>query len=140
MDNSEKEILENLKNFDTKILLTKESYVEISVQGNCYQAYVLGIKQNEQLIQFLLNEEDEKKRTYFQSLFNLTFLDCVNHFIENTYFTELNGLKLFNEMKNDDKELLRKKVVWFRIEQYYNKYYISMYYDNVYNQANGEDL
>lgn len=37
-------------------------------------------------------------------------------------------------------ELLRKKVVWFRIEQYYNKYYISMYYDNVYNQANGDDL
>ena len=68
------------------------------------------LEQNEQLIQFLLNEKDEKKRTYFQSLFNLTFLDCVNHFIENTYFTELKGLKLFNEMKNDDKELLRKKI------------------------------
>ena len=37
-------------------------------------------------------------------------------------------------------ELLRKKAVWFRIEKYYNDYYIVMYYDNVYNQANGEDL
>lgn len=37
-------------------------------------------------------------------------------------------------------DLLRKKAVWFRIEKYYNDYYIVMYYDNVYNQANGEDL
>ena len=37
-------------------------------------------------------------------------------------------------------DLLRKKAVWFRIEKYYNDYYILMYYDNVYNQANGEDL
>lgn len=37
-------------------------------------------------------------------------------------------------------DLLRKKTVWFRIEKYYNEYYIVMYYDNVYNQADGEDL
>ncbi|MBR5638957.1 MAG: hypothetical protein IKW83_04250 [Muribaculaceae bacterium] len=37
-------------------------------------------------------------------------------------------------------ELLRKKTVWFRIEKHYNEYYIAMFYDNVYNQANGEDL
>lgn len=34
-----------------------------------------------------------------------------------------------------------KKSVWFTISEYsYNKYGITMYYDNVYNQANGEDL
>ena len=33
-----------------------------------------------------------------------------------------------------------KKIVWFRILESYGKYYIAMYYDNVYNQANGEDL
>ena len=36
---------------------------------------------------------------------------------------------------------LTKKVVWFRINQLNNeKYYISIYYDNEYNRANGEDL
>ena len=30
--------------------------------------------------------------------------------------------------------------VWFRIVRHYNEYYITMYYDNMYNQANGEDL
>lgn len=34
-----------------------------------------------------------------------------------------------------------KKPVWFRIiEESYDKYYIAMFYDNEYNQANGEDL
>lgn len=33
-----------------------------------------------------------------------------------------------------------KKSVWFMISEYYGEYYISMYYDNVYNMANGEDL
>lgn len=33
-----------------------------------------------------------------------------------------------------------KKLVWFMINDLYGKYYISIFYDNVYNQANGEDL
>lgn len=30
--------------------------------------------------------------------------------------------------------------VWYIISEYYGKYYISMYYDNWYNKAKGEDL
>lgn len=33
-----------------------------------------------------------------------------------------------------------KKSVWFMIAQNSDRYYIVMYYDNVYNEANGEDL
>ncbi len=33
-----------------------------------------------------------------------------------------------------------KKSVWFRINEVYGKYYISIFYDNEYNRANGEDL
>lgn len=33
-----------------------------------------------------------------------------------------------------------KKIVWFMIAEYMGKYYITMYYDNEYNKANGEDL
>lgn len=32
------------------------------------------------------------------------------------------------------------KCVWFRISEVVGKYYIAMYYDNVLNEANGEDL
>ena len=37
-------------------------------------------------------------------------------------------------------DLMFKKVVWFRIFEEYGKYFITMYYDNEYNKANGEDL
>ena len=37
-------------------------------------------------------------------------------------------------------ETCTKKTVWFTISEYYGKYYIVMYYDNVYNKANGDDL
>ena len=37
-------------------------------------------------------------------------------------------------------DMFKKKTVWFIISESYGKYYIAMYYDNVYNQANGEDL
>ena len=38
-------------------------------------------------------------------------------------------------------EKIEKKPVWFMIsEEEYGKYYITMYYDNEYNRANGEDL
>ena len=33
-----------------------------------------------------------------------------------------------------------KKPVWFIITENYGKYFITMYYDNEYNRANGEDL
>jgi hypothetical protein len=37
-------------------------------------------------------------------------------------------------------EIYSKKTVWFMINELYGKYYITMYYDNEYNRANGEDL
>jgi hypothetical protein len=37
-------------------------------------------------------------------------------------------------------ELFSKKPVWFCIHEFEGKYYITMYYDNEYNHANGEDL
>lgn len=37
-------------------------------------------------------------------------------------------------------EIMFMKFVWFRICEYHGEYYITMYYDNEYNHANGEDL
>lgn len=35
---------------------------------------------------------------------------------------------------------ISKKSVWFKIVNFYDDYFIAMYYDNEYNKANGEDL
>lgn len=37
-------------------------------------------------------------------------------------------------------DMVSMKPVWFMISEYYGKYYITMFYDNEYNRANGEDL
>lgn len=37
-------------------------------------------------------------------------------------------------------EILEKRAVWFMISEIYEKYCINIYYDNGYNQADGEDL
>lgn len=37
-------------------------------------------------------------------------------------------------------EYIKKKPVWFTISSFEDEYYITMYYDNEYNRANGEDL
>lgn len=54
--------------------------------------------------------------------------------------TEELRLELLNLALEYTMELYSKKQVWFIIVEFYGKYYIAMYYDNVYNRANGEDL
>lgn len=47
---------------------------------------------------------------------------------------------IYNMFATNAVEKTLKKPVWFMISESYGKYYISMYYDNEYNRANGEDL
>ena len=42
----------------------------------------------------------EEKKDDFENLFNLTFIDCVEHFIGNKKYEELDGLTLFSNLKN----------------------------------------
>lgn len=48
--------------------------------------------------------------------------------------------QLLQEVMSYAMDLSTKKSVWFMIAEFSGKYYIAMYYDNVYNEANGEDL
>lgn len=61
-----------------------------------------------------------------------------------TMFSEAELANLSPEKKDElIKELMEislKKPVWFMISSSFGKYYISMFYDNEYNRANGEDL
>ena len=55
MDDSEKEILENLKNFDTKKLLKKDSYVEIQTAEGFKQGFIYDKKEKEKYDIFIQN-------------------------------------------------------------------------------------
>lgn len=45
---------------------------------------------NKNLINSLLNEEDEQKRFIFEKIFNLTFLQCIEHIRSTKKIEELN--------------------------------------------------
>ena len=55
------------------------------------------LSHNKDLIQTLLNEKDEQKKILFQKLFNLTFVDCLNHFRGTKKFPELEGMMMLEE-------------------------------------------
>jgi hypothetical protein len=54
---------------------------------------------NKKLIESLINDEDEQKRKIFNAIFNfnLTFLDCLNHFRGSKIIEELKGLNNLEE-------------------------------------------
>ena len=47
-----------------------------------------------------MNEKDENKKSFFNELFNLNFIECLEHFIAKKYRKELKGLKCFKQIKD----------------------------------------
>jgi hypothetical protein len=72
-----------------------------------------------------MNEKDEKKRIFFNNLFNLTFLECLKHFIGNQNISELEGLSGLNEIKkkyeNDSDYLNKLNYYFLNFEDIINK-------------------
>ena len=95
--------------------------------GDISRKYANYIRQhNKLLIEVLINETDLEKRIYFQKLFSLTFLQCLKHFRGEESIKELEGMKLFNEIKNelntddDDDGGYYKRMVEIFINNYEN--------------------
>ena len=83
---------------------------------------------NKVIIERLINEKDTEKRSYFQNLFNLTFLDCLEYLSGDKYFEQLNGLELFSEFKEIKQDYLKKyddgeeyvKILKYHLKEYKN--------------------
>ena len=88
------------------------------------------LKKNEILIKELINEKDDEKRTYFNNLFSLTFLDCLNHFINKKFIPILHDLELFKEIINDSNKS-KKKNLDTNDKEYLNE--LESYFENYEN-------
>ena len=53
---------------------------------------------NKKLIQQLLDQNDQVKQMLFRKIFDLTFLECLNHFRGTKVIKELNELETFDEI------------------------------------------
>ena len=92
---------------------------------------VLPLNHNKNLIYKLINDKDENKKEYFKKLFDLTFIQCLKHFIGQEYIKLLDGLKCFKDIKeviiNEYKE---------DGEEYYEvlEYYLFNFESIIYNK------
>jgi len=77
-----------------KIFITK-TLKEILSQNITKKARFYDLDHNKNIINTIISEKKDK----FEKLFNLTFIECSDHFIENKQIEELNGLKLFSELR-----------------------------------------
>ena len=68
----------------------------------------LPFNHNKLVIYSLMNEKDENKNKYFNKLFNITFIQCLKHFINQESIKELEGMNCFNDIKNDLLKKFRK--------------------------------
>ena len=79
--------------FNKKFIM--KSLKEIFSQNITQQINLYDPDHNKKLIDTLLSE----KKDEFEKLFNLTFIECVEHFVEEKQIEELRGLRLFSELK-----------------------------------------
>ena len=81
---------------------------------------------NKIIIEQLIKEKDTEKRIYFQNLFSLTFLECIEYLRGDKYFEQLNGLELFSEFEEIKQDYLKK---YDDGEEYVKllKYYLKKY-------------
>jgi hypothetical protein len=63
-----------------------------------------------------------------------------DYFVRLGSATEEEQIAMAMTLMEDIMSILSNRMVWFTISEYYGGYYISMYYDNGYNKASGEDL
>ena len=73
-------------------------------------------------------EETKDEKTIGGITYGEFYSDKDNY---NQLISSVVGVKVFQMSKNH---------VWFQIFEHYGKYYIGIYYDNLINQPNGEDL
>ena len=108
-------------NFNKALL--KKTIGEIFSENISSRYSILPSNHNKNIINSLMNENDENKKIHFTKLFNLTFDECLKHFIEKEQIDELRGLKCFSQIKD---EILKK------YPQDGNNYYdnLKFYYEN----------
>jgi len=79
-----------------KIFLNK-TLKDILSQNITKQITLYEPDHNKKVIDKVISE----KKDIFEKIFNLTFIQCLDHFIENKKIEELNGLTLYNELKEE---------------------------------------
>ena len=106
---------------------------------------------DEEDISYQMSINNKRFQAVFYQLPELSDSTTVSKDIETFIFERYTKEQLANESEDFQNELANrcmeylrekysKKTVWFMINEQYGEYYITMFYDNLYNQASGDEL
>ena len=109
-------------NFNKALL--KKTIGEIFSEDISRRYTIYPLDHNKNIINSLMNEKDENIKIHFTKLFNLTFDECLKHFIEKEQIDELWRLKCFSQIKD---EILKKypqdgNIYYDNLKFYYENY------------------
>jgi len=106
---------------------------------------------DEEDISYQMSINNKRFQAVFYQLPELSDSTTVSKDIETFIFEKYTKEQLANESEDFQNELANrcmeylrekysKKTVWFMINEQYGEYYITIFYDNLYNQASGDEL
>ena len=104
-----------------EILVNKKQYIAEFIYNPLYG--------NDELRDRLINEAIEESEEVVKDGKNIEFYSDKDNYDQ--LVSSIAGLKVI-QMSNSS--------VWFKIFEHYGEYYIGLYYDNLLNKPNGEDL
>lgn len=104
-----------------EILVNKKQYIAEFIYNPLYG--------NDELRDRLINEAVEESEEAIKNGKNIEFYSDKDNYDQ--LVSSVVGLKVIQMSKGS---------VWFKIFEHYGKYYIGLYYDNLLNKPNGEDL
>lgn len=110
---------------DPKIKEDEDISYEMTVHNKRYEAVFYQVP-------------DTTVANYYEELQSLVYSKYTKEQLENPTYVINNDINVMVAMYAFEKAA--NKPVWFMISEYYGEYYITMFYDNEYNRANGEDL
>ena len=139
----------NNKRYTSSLLNKDSSYVipydedisyQMSVEEKTYEASFI---QNPDTATFFNNPIMQKEcPTIYKVVLEIGISNFENNKVIDEYLKGVPKEEAMNYVLEMFRmvSFLSKKSVWFKISGSYDRYYIVMYYDNKYNEANGEDL
>lgn len=113
-----------------------------------HESYIIPDEEN---IDFEITVNNKRYQASYFQLPENTDSTAIVQDIQSFMFSKYTEKQLSSFTEKQEQELLTdtllyivekfsKKAVWFMIDKRFSDYYILLYYDNGYNQANGEDL
>lgn len=157
VDGTKSEMIRKLK--DKGFTRVTQDASTLKGEFNGYDVYVTVVTDNNRVWRIMVTDAEPISATDIKIRFNklcnqfennpkyLTSNDYTIPQDEDIRYSKLLSQSRYEAMfyqRDENNDLTKpeslKKMVWFMISEYYGKYYISMYYDNLYNQSNGEDL